>query len=88
MCVKVNDYGDVLEDEHVKAAGTFTWAEQPGLGPIPVPNPPGPAPLTVHEDRALSPVIGQHSHEILAEMGYSEADRTALADAGVIPPRA
>jgi len=87
MCVKVNEYGDVLEDEHVKAVGTFTWAEQPGLGPIPVPNPPGPAPLDPQEDRALSPVIGQHSHEILAEMGYSETDRAALADAGVIPPR-
>ncbi len=65
MCAPVHEYGDVLANEHVKTAGTFSWPDQPGLGPIPVPQPPGIARLEDNDPRGLSPDVGQHTDEII-----------------------
>jgi crotonobetainyl-CoA:carnitine CoA-transferase CaiB-like acyl-CoA transferase len=54
-----------LANEHVKTAGTFSWPDQPGLGPIPVPQPPGIARLEDNDPRGLSPDVGQHTDEII-----------------------
>lgn len=84
MCAKVNDYDDVLADEHCNAVGSFAWVDQPGVGEIPVVNPPGTAPLTDGDARALAPDIGEHSTAVLGELGYSDAEIAALAEAGVV----
>ncbi|HAT36318.1 MAG TPA: CoA transferase [Rhodospirillaceae bacterium] len=84
MCAKVNDYDDVLQDEHCNAVGSFAWVDQHGVGEIPVVNPPGVAPLAKGDPRALSPNIGEHSQAVLSELGYSEADIASLAEAGVV----
>jgi crotonobetainyl-CoA:carnitine CoA-transferase CaiB-like acyl-CoA transferase len=34
------------------------------------------------------PALGSHSHELLAELGYTRADISALQDAGVIKSQA
>jgi formyl-CoA transferase len=33
--------------------------------------------------RSAAPSMGQHTDEVLAELGLSEAERRALADAGI-----
>lgn len=85
MCTRVNGYDDLLRDPQVTQQGIFTWVNQHDTGPIPVPNLPGMAPLTPEDARGHSPRIGQHSHEILAELGHTPDEIQKLADAGVIP---
>ena len=84
LCTRVNEYGDVLADEHVKAVGTFTWIDQPGVGTIPVPNPPGPATLAPDDPRGPSPSVGQHTREVLREIGLGDGDIDGLAAEGAV----
>lgn len=86
MCTRVNGYGDLLEHEQVKAEEIFTWAQQSDTGPIPVPNLPGVDPAAPDDVRAASPRIGEHTHTLLAELGYEAGDIAALAAENVIPP--
>lgn len=84
MCAKVNDYEDILANDHCKETESYTWIDQPGVGPIPVVNIPGTEKLTPGEARAVSPGIGEHSADILGELGYGTEDVEALAAEGVI----
>ncbi len=78
MCAKVNDYDDILNDEHCNAVESFSWVDQPGVGEIPVINPPGIAPLGAEDSRGLAPNIGEHSHTVLSELGYGEEEIAAF----------
>ena len=84
MCAKVNDYEDILNDEHCNAVDSFTWVDQPGVGEIPVINPPGIAPLSTDDSRSLAPNIGEHSEAVLLELGYSAADISSFTNDGVV----
>ena len=84
MCAKVNDYDDILNDEHCNAVDSFAWVDQPGVGEIPVINPPGVAPLSTDDSRGVAPNIGEHSEAVLSELGYSSTDIAALANDGVV----
>ena len=84
MCTRVNGYDDLLADAQVESQGIFTWANQHDTGAIPVPNLPGMAPLTPDDPRGLSPRIGQHSREVLAELGYAADDIARLARDGAV----
>ncbi|MEQ9123171.1 MAG: CoA transferase [Alphaproteobacteria bacterium] len=77
---RVNDFPDILEDPHVQAREAVRWLEHDGIGSIPMPLIPG-APIP--EGRlAEAPHLGQHTEEILKEIGY-DADRIRkMTDAG------
>ncbi len=77
--------GATLEDEHVVEAGMFRSVEYPGI--------PVPAPVADHPVRysktpvgefRRAPTLGEHTGEILAELGYTPADIANLKDSGVI----
>lgn len=85
MCTRVNGYEDLLRHPQVEAEQLLTWANQTDLGPIPVPNLPGVAPALPDDPRANSPRIGQHTHAVLAELGFDAAAIAGLARDGVIP---
>ena len=85
MCTRVNGYEDLLRHPQVEAEHLLTWANQTDLGPIPVPNLPGVAPALPDDPRANSPRIGQHTHAVLAELGFDPAAIAGLARDGVIP---
>jgi crotonobetainyl-CoA:carnitine CoA-transferase CaiB-like acyl-CoA transferase len=53
-----------LEDGHVQASAAAPAVEQPGLGRLPLANPPG---LDIQLGPA--PALGEHSEDILREMG-------------------
>ena len=75
---RVNTYEEFLEDPQVVATGIISWLNQPGVTEtVPMPNIPGLPPLQDGTKRAHAPRLGEHSIEILAEHGYSEA---AIAD--------
>src|SRR6267378_7418998 len=61
-----------LEDAHIRAAGLLRDTEYPGL---PRPAPLAPTPVDLSETpgrfRRRAPTLGEHTDEILAELGYS-----------------
>ncbi len=80
----VNDYGKYFEDAHVKEVDAISWYEQGGMGRIPVPVLPGHRPLQSGETRGHTPHLGEHSREVLAGLGYSNAEIDGLRDRGAV----
>ena len=66
----VLDYFEFLRQDQVKTMNLVSWLPQAGFDePLPVFNPPGLAPLRAGTTHAHSPRIGEHSAEILSELG-------------------
>jgi crotonobetainyl-CoA:carnitine CoA-transferase CaiB-like acyl-CoA transferase len=61
---RVNTPLDWLANEHVVASGAAARIRQPQLGEVPLPMLPG-----LGHWHALAPTLGQHTTEILAEIG-------------------
>jgi CoA:oxalate CoA-transferase len=82
-CAPANNFKDVFDDPHMIARGIVQDAEHPRLGRMrAVRNPillDHDGPETVRH----SPMLGEHSEEILRELGYADAAIRELAAAGV-----
>jgi crotonobetainyl-CoA:carnitine CoA-transferase CaiB-like acyl-CoA transferase len=82
---KVNTYEEFLQEAQVAATGIIAWLDQPGVPePVPMPNIPGLPPFETGTRRAHAPSLGEHSAEVLAEHGYSEAEIADLLERKVI----
>lgn len=83
-CSRVNDFGDVFRDPHLVGRGIAVDAPHPRLGQVRMVRNPvlfdadGPA-MT-----RPAPLLGEHTAELMAELGHSEADIRALAASGVV----
>ena len=83
-CSAAYKVSDVVANAHTKARGAVLEVEYPGLGvvksaanPIKLSDvPPG--------VRRKSPMVGEHTAEIMREVGYSDAEIAALKDAKAI----
>lgn len=74
----VQSYREFVAHPQAKEVGVFAWLDQAGSDdPWPVPNIPGLPDFTVGEVLAQSPIIGQHTRNVLEDMGFSspEIDR-------------
>jgi crotonobetainyl-CoA:carnitine CoA-transferase CaiB-like acyl-CoA transferase len=80
----VYDYEDVLNDPQVIHNGTFVEYDHPTEGSVKTPGFPYRFSATPCEIERGAPVVGQHTRMILEEMGYSDADVTALVTEGVV----
>jgi CoA:oxalate CoA-transferase len=81
----VRDLIEVTNDKHMHERGMLQWIDHPQFGRIVVPN----SPLRFHGIDPLpstpSPRLGQHNHEILAEMlNLSAEDIASLEAEGTI----
>lgn len=74
----VHDYGTVVQDAHVQETGTLSWLPDPALGPLPIVNLPGTAPLEPGDSRSTAPAQGQHTDEVLTELGFDAAAIAAM----------
>jgi formyl-CoA transferase len=82
-CGACLDTGEVLGDPHLREREMIVEIEHPVRGRyVTVGNPIklSASPTTI----GPSPLLGQHRHDILTELGYSEAEITALAKDGVV----
>lgn len=77
---RVNDFPDILEDEHVQAREAVQWLDHPGIGRIPMPLIPG-APEPKGQT-GEAPHLGQHTHEILTDLGYDAGTIEAMTENG------
>jgi crotonobetainyl-CoA:carnitine CoA-transferase CaiB-like acyl-CoA transferase len=74
-----------LEDEHIRAAGLLVDTDYPGM-PRQAPLTPTPVDLseTPGRFRHRAPTLGEHTDEILTELGYAPAEIAALRTRKVI----
>lgn len=76
---------EVLDDPHVAAKGLFEYVEYPGLAkPAPLMKTPVELSETPGEIRTRPPTLGEHTDEIMQELGYSDAEIASLRESRVV----
>lgn len=83
-CAKANHLGDLPEHPQMQANGLFVESEHPVAGPMVEPKNPVHFSATPSGCGFASAMLGQHSDEILAELGYGGDAISMLRDRGVI----
>jgi crotonobetainyl-CoA:carnitine CoA-transferase CaiB-like acyl-CoA transferase len=75
----------VLEDPQVKARQLLQYVDYPGAPmPVPLANPAVRLSATPGSIRRRAPTLGEHTNEILKELGYSDSDIEELHAARVV----
>jgi crotonobetainyl-CoA:carnitine CoA-transferase CaiB-like acyl-CoA transferase len=83
-CGPINDLAQVFADPQVLARAMVETVDHPTIGPLRLTGVPFKLAATPAAVRSAPPLIGQHSDEILAWLGYSEGDVAALRREGVV----
>ncbi|MFT6559327.1 CaiB/BaiF CoA transferase family protein [Sneathiella sp.] len=81
---RVNTYDDYLADEQVKAVNSYNWIDHDVVGKIPLPRIPGFAGFENGDELAHSPIVGEHSTEILKGLGVEDEQIKAMIDKGAV----
>ena len=84
MAERVLDYGQWLEEEHVKAVRSVAWTDFDGFGSLPVANIPGVTPIQDFPESTYVPLMGEDGPDILRGIGYSDAEIGALVAGGKV----
>ncbi|KAL2835306.1 CoA-transferase family III domain-containing protein [Aspergillus pseudoustus] len=80
----VNDVKGTMEHEHVQARGMVQTIDHPVCGPIKVISPPVKYSNADSSIRRPPPLLGEHTDEILKEIGYSDGDIRGLREGKVV----
>lgn len=83
-CGPILDYAEVFADPHVRERGLVQELEHPEAGRIRVVGPPVKLSLTPAQVARPSPLYGQHTAEVLGELGYTKDEIRSLAADGVV----
>ncbi len=84
LIAKVNTYDDLFNDPQVHAVDAVRWVENDTLGRVPMGNICGQQPPATGDRLAHAPHVGEHTREILGEMGYGSAEIEKLGVSGVV----
>ena len=80
----VYEFHEVFEDPQVRHLGLVAEMEQPGAGRVRILGFPGRASATPPRIDRPAPLLGQHTAEVLGELGLPREEIDRLASAGVI----
>jgi crotonobetainyl-CoA:carnitine CoA-transferase CaiB-like acyl-CoA transferase len=80
----VSSMGDLFASEHLKSRGFFASIEHPAAGSLRYPGAPYKMSMTPWELRHPAPILGQHTDEVLRELGIADNDLTTLRAAGTL----
>ena len=83
-CGEIADYGDVFNDEHLLARKFFVDLEHPVLGTLRGLGSPMRLARTPVRHHRAGPRLGEHTADVLRELGWSDADVDDLAGASII----
>jgi formyl-CoA transferase len=87
MCGPLFSVKDIYEDPHFRGRGFWQTASHPEMRSVEMPG----RPFILHESpyalRRSAPLLGEHSGEVLREIGYSDAECEALRARGVVHGR-
>jgi len=75
---------DLLKDPHYNARGFWVELDHPVAGRVKYPGAPFKMMETPWQIRRPAPLLGQHNHEVLGKLGYTEEDLVTLRQQGVI----
>ena len=79
----MHTFESLLEDEHLRQIGFFSKVEHPQLGTILETAVPSEWHGTPPSHYRAPPLLGQHSHEVLSQAGYSDDEIGELINKGV-----
>jgi formyl-CoA transferase len=80
----INSYAEALADPHVLARQMVVDLVHPGAGPIKALGVPMKLSDTPGAVDRPAPLLGQHTDDILAELGYTDAERRELQARGIV----
>ncbi|KAI5211141.1 hypothetical protein AUEXF2481DRAFT_39002 [Aureobasidium subglaciale EXF-2481] len=80
----VNDIAGTMKHEHVLARDMVTTIDHPTCGPIKLVNTPVKYSESAPSIRSAPPTLGQHTSEVLQELGYSDAEIDGFKTDGVV----
>ena len=83
-CAPVLTRPEILENEQIIANDLIRQYEHPGLGQIRQPRPGAKFSRSDIRTEAIAPGLGQHSEQILIELGVSESSIAELIEDGVV----
>jgi formyl-CoA transferase len=84
-CGPINDYAQTFDDPQVRARGMVVDVEHPVLGPLRTLGSPIKMSATPPVADRRAPMLGEHTREVLEEIGYSDEEiRAVMADGGTM----
>lgn len=86
-CGPISNYAEVFADPHIQARGMVQEMEHPVGGAVQVLGPAAKLSETPVRLARRSPLYGEHTAEVLAEIGCTQAEIQELEKAGVIATR-
>lgn len=81
---RLNSREEVLEDPQVKAMGALLTYEHPTAGLVRTPRPAAQFAGTPSSLHSHTPTLGEHTDEVLLELGYSRAEIEKMAQADAV----
>jgi crotonobetainyl-CoA:carnitine CoA-transferase CaiB-like acyl-CoA transferase len=82
-CSRVQFMEEVLLGEHARANGYVSTFDHPRVGPITMPTPPVQFSDSQYEAGESSPAYGEHTAQVLTDLGFTSEEIEALRDSGV-----
>ena len=78
-CGPINSISEVFDDPQVRALGLIETVPHPTIGELPLVRSPLSLGATPAATRRAPPLLGEHTLDVLRELGYSDGEARALA---------